>query len=336
MPRARAVVATLAFGLTLAASGTALAQGSPGPSPAPPSDPRDQIVLSGDVNVRRGEDAGEVVVLHGSATVAGVVHGDVVVVDGTIDVTGQVSGSVVSINGPVSIGPNAQILGDVLVRDRLRVAEGARIGGTIREGTAFTFRTPIDVVGPFAAWLAVAVSTLVLGALLLLFAPRGAEAVATAALTSPLASGGIGLAAFLGLPLLGVLALLSLVGLPLGIGLLLALVLLYSIGFAWSVFTVGRALWREPRSRWLALPIGWVLVAGVSAIPFVGGLVWFVGSVIGLGAMTVAAWRARGSGGGRHRPGGKMLAEPVLEIVETTEPEPMITERAMREEGTGI
>jgi hypothetical protein len=68
----------------------------------------------------------------------------------------------------------------------------------------------------------------------------------------------------------------------------------------------------------------------------VGGLVWFVGAVVGLGAMTVAAWRARGSGG-RHRPGGKMQPEPVIEMVEAEpEPEPMITERAMGEEGTGI
>lgn len=334
MPRARSIVASLALGFGLWAGGTALAQGSPGPAAA--TEPRDQIVLSGDVVVHRGEDVGEVVVLHGSVTVAGVVHGDVVVLDGRIDVTGQVSGAVVSINGPVTIGSNAQILGDVIARDRLRVEDGARIDGSVREGMAFTFRTPIDAVGSFAAWLAVAVSTLVLGSVLLLLAPRGSESVASATLGSPLASGGIGLAAFVGLPIFAVLALLSLVGLPLGLGLLLALAFLYSIGFTWSVFTVGRAIWREPRSRWLAFLIGWAIVAAVSAIPYAGGLVWFVGAVVGLGAMVVAAWRVRGSGG-RHRPGGKMLPEPVIEILEPEpEPEPMITERAMGEEGTGI
>jgi hypothetical protein len=298
-------------------------------------EPRDQIVLSGDVIVHRGETVGEVVLLHGTALVAGVVQGDVVVIDGPIDVTGQVSGSVVAINGPVTIGPNAQVLGDVLARDRLEVAEGARIGGSIRQGAAFTFRTPIDLFGPFAAWLAIAVSTLVLGALLVLIAPRGADAVSGAAFGSPLASGGFGLLAFVGLPVLAVLAILSLVGLPLGLALLLAIAFLYSVGYAWMVYAVGRALWREPRSRWLALLFGWLIVAGLSAIPYVGGFLWFAGAVLGLGASTVAAWRARRLGG-RHRPGGKMQPEPVVVLAEEGAPEPMIVERAMGEEGTGL
>jgi hypothetical protein len=52
--------------------------------------------------------------------------------------------------------------------------------------------------------------------------------------------------------------------------------------------------------------------------------------------MTLAAWRARGTGG-RHRPGGKMLPEQVVDLrEEPTAVEPMITERAMGEEGAGI
>jgi hypothetical protein len=326
-------------GASLLAASAATAQESV------PADPPNQIVLAGDVVVHRGEDVGEVVVFHGSATVAGVVHGDVVVVDGRIEVTGQVSGSVVALNGPVTIGPNAQVLGDVIGRDRIRVAEGARVDGTIRQGAAFTFRSPIDVFGPYAAWLAVAVSTLVLGALLLLLAPRGADAVAAAAIGSPLASAGLGLAAFVLLPIVGVLAVASLVGLPFGLGLLLALAFLFSVGFTWGVYTLGRGLWREPRSRWLALLIGWAIVAALSAIPYVGAVLWVVGSILGLGAMTVATWRARG-GGGRHRPGGKM-PERVIDLrpepqqtaplpPEPQQPEPMITERAMGEEGSGI
>lgn len=335
MPRARVAVALLlgavAFATASPAYGQTIAQAEPR------EEPGDQIVLSGDVEVRRGTDVGQVVVFHGSVDVAGVVHGDVVVIDGRIDVTGQVSGSVVSINGPVTIGANAQILGDVLARDRLRIADGAVIGGQVREGTAFTFRSPIDLLGPFAAWLAVVVSTLALGAVLVLVAPRGADAVAVAATRSPWASGGIGIALVIGLPVLGVLALVSLVGLPFGLGLLLSLALVYSIGYTWSAFAVGRVLWRPPRSRWLALLIGWAIVAALTAVPFAGPVVWFIGAVYGVGAMTVAGWRARGAGG-RHRPGGKMPPEPerVVDLTAGTVPQPMITERAMREEGTGI
>ncbi|HEX6231308.1 MAG TPA: hypothetical protein VF029_06310 [Actinomycetota bacterium] len=314
MPRARR---RAAFALLLAAS-VALAPAPAGAQEAEP-EPRDQIVLSGTVNVRRGEDVGEVVVLHGTVAVAGVARGDVVVIDGEVAVTGQVSGSVVSINGPVTIGRDAQIGGDVIARDPVRIAEGALIGGEVREGTAFTFRTPVAVFGPFAAWLALAASTLVLGAILLLVAPRGAEAVALTARGAPWSSLGWGLAVSFGLPVLGVLALLSLVGLPFGLGVLFALLLLYAVGFAWSAFGIGRTLWREPRSRWLAFLMGWAAVAAVAAIPWVGGFVWFAGAVYGVGAMTVATWRAR-SVGGRHRPRARVL----------------VAERSMEEEGTGI
>ena len=321
------------FGPTLWLAGPAVAQ-APSPETSLAEDrPRDQIVLSGDVMVARGEEVGEVVVVHGTATVAGVVRGDVIVVDGSISVTGQVSGSLVSVNGPVTLGPNAQVLGDVIASGRIRIEDGASVGGDVREGTAFTFRTPIDVFGPLAAWLAVVMSTLLLGALLLFLVPRGAEAVAAEALGSPWAAAGIGLAAFLALPLTGVLAVLTLVGLPLGLGLLLGLFLLYSVGFAWSVFVVGRALWHRPRSRWIALAIGWGIVAAVSAIPVAGAIVWFAGAAFGLGAMAIATWRARGAGG-RHRSGGKMPAERSAVEPVQPRPEPVMIEPATPE-GTG-
>ncbi|HSJ51757.1 MAG TPA: polymer-forming cytoskeletal protein [Actinomycetota bacterium] len=334
MPHLRAVFAVLVAALAFGGTATALAQPSPADEPASP-ERRGQVVLSGDVSVRRGEDVGELIVLHGSARVIGVVHGDVIVIDGPIEVTGQVSGSVVSLNGPVTVGPNAQILRDVIARDPVTVAEGARIGGRVRQGSAFTFRTPFDVVGPFAAWLAVAVSTLILGAVLVVFVPRGADAVAATAIGSPLVSAGLGVAVVVGVPVVGLLALASLVGLPLGAALLLGLLLLYSVGYTWSVVTVGRLIWRAPRTPWLALLIGWALVAALSAVPYVGGVVWLLGTVMGLGAMTLAAWRARG-GRGRHRPSSR-AAEPVVDVGEVTaEPRPMIIEPQMEEEGTGI
>ena len=304
--------AVLLIGVAALGSASASAQDAdPGP--------RDQVVLSGEVEVRRGEDVGEIVVLHGTVAVAGVAHGDVVVIDGDITVTGQVSGSVVSINGPVRIGPDAQVGGDVIARDRLEIGEGALIGGEVREGAAFTFRTPFAVFGRFAAWFAVASSALVLGTFLLLLAPRGAEAVALAARSAPWASFGWGLAVSFGLPIVGVVAVLSLVGLPLGLGVVLALLLLYSMGFVWSAFALGRVIRREPRNAWLAFLIGWVCLVAVAAIPLVGGFVWFAGAVYGLGAASVATWRARNTGG-RHRVSARVL----------------VTERSMGEEGTGI
>ena len=154
-------------GLWLAVPIAALAQTEQGAT-----EPRDQIVLSGDVQVRRGQEVGEVVVLHRTASVAEVVRGDVVVLDGRIQVTGQVSGAVVSVGGSVALGPSSRVLGDVLAHERVVAAPGARVDGDVREGVTFTFRAPIEALGVFAPWLAVWCSVLALELLLLLVGPR--------------------------------------------------------------------------------------------------------------------------------------------------------------------
>jgi hypothetical protein len=334
MQRTRTAIALSLGGLCLVVPALAPAQ-----TDATDAEPRDQIVLSGDVQVRRGQEVGEVVVLRGTATVAGVVRGDVVVLDGRIDVTGQVSGSVVSVGGSVALGPSSRVLGDVLAHDRVIAAPGARVDGDVRQGVTFTFRTPIEALGAFAPWLAIWFSVLALGLLLLLIGPKAADAVATAAYRSPWVSVGWGFVAFVALPVAGVIGVFTLVWLPLGLGLLLSLFLLYSVGLAWSAFALGRVIWHEPHSRVLAFVIGWAILAAVAAIPIVGGIVWVAGAVFGLGAGTVATWRARGTtprervAGGRHRQGGKM---PVVIPETASEPEPMIAEREMGQEGAGL
>jgi hypothetical protein len=334
MQHSRTAIALMLGGLYLVVPALASAQTDP-----TDAEPRDQIVLSGDVQVRRGQEVGEVVVLRGTATVAGVVRGDVVVLDGRIDVTGQVSGSVVSVGGSVALGPSSRVLGDVLAHDRVIATPGARVDGDVRQGVTFTFRTPIEALGAFAPWFAVWFSVLALGLLLLLLGPKAADAVATTAHGSPWVSVGWGVVAFVVLPVAGVIGVFTIVWLPLGLGLLLSLFLLYSVGLAWSAFALGRVLWHEPRSRVLAFVIGWAILAAVAAIPFVGGIVWVAGAVFGLGAGTVAIWRARGTrprepvAGGRHRQGGKM---PVVIPETASEPEPMIAEREMGQEGAGL
>ena len=334
MQRTRTAIALMLGGLFLVVPALASAQTDP-----TDAEPRDQIVLSGDVQVRRGQEVGEVVVLRGTATVAGVVRGDVVVLDGPIDVTGQVSGSVVSVGGSVALGPSSRVLGNVLAHDRVIAAPGARVDGDVRQGVTFTFRTPIEALGEFAPWLAVWFSVLALGLLLLLLGPRSVDAVAMVAHGSPWVSVGWGSIAFVALPLAGVIGVFTLVWLPLGLGLLLSLFLLYSVGLAWSAFALGRVLWHEPRSRVLAFVIGWAILAAVAATPIVGGVIWVAGAVFGLGAGTVAIWRARGTAprqpgaGGRHRQGGKM---PVVIPETASEPQPMIAEREMGQEGAGL
>jgi hypothetical protein len=264
------------------------------------ADPPDQIVLSGALVVARGTDVGEVVVVHGSARIEGVARGDVVVLDGPVVVRGQVSGSVVAIGGRVALGQDAQVNGDVTARGAIAVADGAKVRGRLRQHVAFVWRTPVEVVGRFASWLAVSVSTLLLGLLLVLLAPRALDAVADAARSSPWPSAGWAAGVAVGLPVAIVLALASLVALPLGLVVLLGLALLAFAGDVLSAFAIGRALHGPPGSRALAFAIGWAILRAVAVIPVVSGITFALAAVYGLGAAVVATWRARAIAG-RHR-----------------------------------
>ena len=49
-------------------------------------------------------------------------------------------------------------------------------------------------------------------------------------------------------------------------------------------------------SPWLALLAGWGVLRVLALIPAVGGLVGLAATVVGLGALAVALWRARSPG----------------------------------------
>jgi hypothetical protein len=251
---------------------------------------------------------GEVIVFSGRVVVEGIVRGDVVVVDGPISVSGQVSGSVVALSGSVRLLSTAQIGGDVLAHDRVVVAAGVSVQGRMSEDVSFTLSRSLRTVAAFVSWLAVAMSTLLLGLVFAFVAPRALDRTADAGRTAPWASAGWGLVLALGGPVVAVLAVALVLGIPLGIGLLLSIVLVSLLGVVVTAQTVGRVLIDEDRRPTTAFLAGWAIATVIGVIPYVSGVIYAGSAIFGLGAATVATWRARGPRrevrpNGRHRAG---------------------------------
>jgi hypothetical protein len=297
-------------------AGSATAQ-TPTQAPAP-RQAADQIVLSGRVFVPKGASAGEIVVLHGRAVVAGVATKDVVVLDGPVVVTGQVAGAVVALGGDVTLADSAQIGGDVLAAGDVRAAPGAQVSGEIRPHVRFTLSGRLGVAARFVSWLAVSISTLLLGLALVWLVPLGADRAVGAARTAPWATIAWGVFAALLVPVLSIALLASVFALPLGLALLLALTFVAFLGYAVAVFAVGRRV--VPRgSRALAFLAGWAILRAIGLIPVVSGITFALTAVAGVGAVVVATWRARGPVRGKHRPGRAATTpdgEDVIEVVE--------------------
>jgi hypothetical protein len=311
-----AIVGIFVLGIVLSPT-VALAQASATVTPS------DQVVLRGDVVVPRGQSVGEIVVFSGSATVAGVARGDVVVIDGPITISGQVGGDVIALHGRIVLKRTAQVAGSVRGGQDVDVAAGAQVAGEVRRGVRFTLSGPLDVLGPLLASAAISISILIVAIVLLLFAPRAIDRVADAGKNAPFASAGWGLLVTIALPAAALVGGATVVGLPFGLAILLGLGLFWLVGVAWTTWIVGRAVVKDPRSRWASLFAGWGIGAAIGLVPFVNVVWWVLGSVFGLGAMVVAAWRAKEppepdagrpsrERGGRHRVGRITIPEDAV------------------------
>jgi hypothetical protein len=251
------------------------------------------VVLSGRADVPPGQEVGDLVVFHGSSTVNGTVDGSLTAFDAPVTISGRVNGDVVVFNGRVVLRSGANVTGDVVSRDAPAVASGATIGGTTKRVQTNVRWDGFGWIGRLAWWLAVSVSTLVVGLVLLWLVGRGAAWVLEAGRTGIGPAIGWGLLLFFGLPILAILALATLVGIPLGLGVLAALGLIYALGYSATAWILGRSLLRGPTVWIVAFLAGWGILRLVALIPILGGLVWFAAVVFGLGALVVALWRAR-------------------------------------------
>jgi hypothetical protein len=226
--------------------------------------------------------------------VDGTVDGSLTAFDAPVTISGRVNGDVVAFNGRVELRSGANVSGDVVSRDAPVVASGATIGGTTRRVQTNVRWDGFGWAGRLAFWLAVSVSTLVVGLVLVWLVGRGAAAwILEADRTRVGPAIGWGLLVFFGLPIVAIIALVTVVGIPLGLGLLAALGLLYALGYSASAWILGRSIVRAPTAWVVAFLVGWAILRVVALIPILGGLVWFVAVVFGLGALLVAIWRVR-------------------------------------------
>jgi hypothetical protein len=258
----------------------------------------DQVVITGGAVVPAGQTVGDVVVLDGPVRIAGRATGDVVSVSGPVRVTGRVDGDLIAVSDRAFLGPTARVGGDLRYGDERPVlASGASVGGDVSNEDWADAASGWGWVSVLGWWLAVSVSTLIVGALLVWLAPGALYAAERAVRERLGASIGWGVALAIGVPLLAVLALVTLVGIPFGVALLLAAIPVLLVAYVTTAWIVGRRVLRSrSTSPWAALLVGWGILRLLALIPVAGGLVGLVATVVGLGALAVALWRARRPG----------------------------------------
>ena len=257
------------------------------------SDSEAFVVLTGRADVPAGSQVGDLVVFHGSSTVAGTVNGSLTAFDAPVTISGRVNGDVIVFKGSVTLRSGATVTGDVMSQDSPVVEPGATIVGESRRIQTNFDWNGFGWVGRLLWWLALSVSTFLVGLLLLWLTGRGSARIAEAGARAIGPSIGWGVLLFFGLPILAIFALVTIVGFPFGLALLAALGLIYALGYSATAWVIGRALVRAPTAWILAFLAGWGILRAIALIPVLGALVGFAATVFGLGVLTVAVWRSR-------------------------------------------
>ncbi|HXQ89285.1 MAG TPA: hypothetical protein VN733_06555 [Solirubrobacterales bacterium] len=252
------------------------------------------VVISGDVSVPRGETVEDIYIASGDLRLAGHVTGNVVLFAGDATVGGRVDGDLVTFGGQARLLPRAYVGGDVSYGDeRPIVADSAIVRGDVSKEDWGDSTDFLPFIGAFVFWVAMSVSMAILGVLLLLIAPRAADALHARSRERVGPVIAIGVAIGICLPLAAAIALVTLVGIPLAFVIGLALLPIGALAYVTAAYALGRRMVGEPRSRFWAFLAGLAVLRALALVPFLGFLAGLAAVVFGLGLLGAAIGAAR-------------------------------------------
>lgn len=240
-----------------------------------------------------GSVEGNVSVVGGELHVAGTIGGYLQAAGDRIYINGPVRGDVRLSGGAISLGPEADIAGVLRYRSEhdIRRDPATRVAGGVERLAARDERQGAATL----AWTAVIwlLGFAIVAAVLITVLPTFTQHSSRTAMTRWGQSLLIGLGAMVFAPLLIVAGLISIVGIPLAVALLLLYLLMLLLGFAAAGIAIGDAVLqnapaaKRAKTAWrtLAAAVGVAILLLLAWIPVVGWIVALIGTLMGVGAM---------------------------------------------------
>lgn len=252
---------------------------------------------NGDYTLEANQELNSLVVIHGNTTVAGRIHSSLVVVDGDARVSGTIDSDVVVVRGSLVLERGAQVKNVSLVRSDFTQEPGATVTGDISRRSFRLFSGALLLFGALF-WLWTTVAVLVAG---IVFASVGGKQLGAAASYFTGATGQSILGAIvatIGLPLVAVVAIVTVIGVPVGIGILVFLMpavffLGYLVAGTWlGSLMLSRTRFGEAGSHpYLPALLGLFALQVIVLVPVLGALAFVIAGPWGAGALLYHAWR---------------------------------------------
>lgn len=232
--------------------------------------------------------------------VAGAVNGSVSTVGGNVFVesTGVVNGNVSALGGAVASAPGATIGGRSGSLVPSPVVPNAPVTPFV-----FPFTRSFDVT-PSLSWgfnligsLVTALAFAALGALIVVFAPEPTRRVGSAVSNRPLGTAGVGCLTFILLPVLCILLMITVIGIP--VAFLLGILALIAWIFGWISlgYLAGERILSALRTQNIlpvvAVVLGVIVLSLISQIPLIGWLIGLIVGLFGIGAVVLTRFGTR-------------------------------------------
>jgi hypothetical protein len=257
--------------------------------------------ITGDVTVAKDQVVSNVVVIDGTVTVDGTVQESLTVISGTAIVNGSVHGDITVISGTLDLRSGAQVASLNLIDSDLVRADGVTVTGAISQHDGIEVPTGLIAALSVYFWLALTATIIAAGLVFAGIGGRQLNGAAQVMTGDPLNAllGGVFL--WIGLPIVAVIAMLTLVGIPFGLGILLvALPALWFLGYIVAGAWLGNIILRRDTTAahpLLATALGVLLLQLGLLVPVVGAVVAFLAGAWGAAALTYLAFRAAGGKG---------------------------------------
>lgn len=281
--------------------------------------PGSKVVLGGFYNLGPGESLNEDLVVFGGSVVldpGSTVDGNVVLLGGNLQANGTITGSLLAMGGLVQLSETTIIQGDVSVLGGLLQGENqaqieGQIAGNLNDLPLVlpgNLRISVPDVqlrfNPFWDFLWLLFQSLLWSAvavLVVLFLAQPLQRVGDTAISQALVSGGLGVLSALVVPLLLLIIAVTIIGIPIALLGVLALVIAWAYGLVAIGTQVGSRLSKLSGGNW-ALPLSAALgtflltliinIVG-KVIPCIGWLAPFLVGAIGLGAVLLTRFGSR-------------------------------------------
>ena len=272
---------------------------------AMPHSGRVLISTQGDVTIPAGEQADFVMVVDGTATIAGEVN-TIFVVNGAANLTGARTETVIAVNSPVNLADGTVVLGDVMTANSLvQQAGNAEVVGEVKDmQTSFIALGVVLAPALILLWIGFGLAVIAAGLLLAGVAGRQVRAAEALISHEPVLTFATGIVGMVLIPLAAFLLIATLIGAALGVGILIALwPLVAFVGYLVAGIWIGDWVLQQRRpavSRerpYLAAVIGLLILQALSLVPVLG-IVSALVSLFGFGAVVLLGWRTLRAGGG--------------------------------------